>query len=72
MSKSLKSTKQKAAAGCARASAARLALTLALGFAIGCFPVVGIPTWCGALALVLRLNLPAIQAANYVAPIQPY
>ena len=46
----------------------RLALTLALGFAIGCIPVVGIPTvLCSALALALRLNLPAIQAANYAA-----
>jgi hypothetical protein len=50
----------------------RLALTLALGFAIGCVPVVGIPTLvCAALALTLRLNLPAIQAANYAAmPLQ--
>jgi len=50
----------------------RLALTLALGFAIGCFPVVGIPTaLCAVLALALRLILPAIQAANYlVMPLQ--
>ncbi len=50
----------------------RLALTLALGFAIGCIPVVGVPTLtCAALALLLRLNLPAIQAANYVmTPLQ--
>jgi uncharacterized protein (DUF2062 family) len=50
----------------------RLALTLALGLAVGCIPVVGIPTLvCAALALTLRLNLPAIQAANYVAmPLQ--
>jgi len=50
----------------------RLAMTLALGFAIGCIPVLGIPTLvCAALALVLRLNLPAIQAANYVVmPLQ--
>ncbi len=50
----------------------RLALTLALGFAIGCIPVVGIPTvLCATVALALRLNLPAIQAANYVAmPLQ--
>ena len=50
----------------------RLALTLALGFAIGCIPVLGIPTIvCAALALALRLNLPAIQAANYaVMPLQ--
>lgn len=50
----------------------RLALTLALGFAIGCIPVIGVPTViCAALALALRLNLPAIQAANYAAmPLQ--
>jgi uncharacterized protein (DUF2062 family) len=49
-------------------SPSRLALTLALGFAIGCIPVVGIPTvLCAGLALALRLNLPAIQAANYIA-----
>lgn len=50
----------------------RLALTLALGFAVGCIPVVGVPTLlCAALALGLRLNLPAIQAANYAAmPLQ--
>jgi uncharacterized protein (DUF2062 family) len=50
----------------------RLALTLALGFAIGCIPVVGIPTaLCLVVALGLRLNLPAIQAANYAAmPLQ--
>jgi uncharacterized protein (DUF2062 family) len=50
----------------------RLALTLALGFAIGCIPVVGIPTvLCVTVALALRLNLPAIQAANYAAmPLQ--
>jgi uncharacterized protein (DUF2062 family) len=50
----------------------RLAVTLALGFAIGCVPVVGIPTLiCAALAMALRLNLPAIQAANYAAmPLQ--
>jgi uncharacterized protein (DUF2062 family) len=46
----------------------RLALTLALGFAVGCIPVVGVPTvLCAGLALSLRLNLPAIQAANYAA-----
>jgi uncharacterized protein (DUF2062 family) len=46
----------------------RLALTLALGFAVGCIPIVGIPTvLCAALAFGLRLNLPAIQAANYAA-----
>ena len=50
----------------------RLALTLALGFAIGCLPMVGIPTaLCMLVAFGLRLNLPAIQAANYAAmPLQ--
>jgi uncharacterized protein (DUF2062 family) len=50
----------------------RLALTLAVGFAVGCIPVVGIPTLlCTGLAMALRLNLPAIQMANYVAmPLQ--
>ncbi len=53
-------------------SPSRLALTLALGFAIGCIPVIGLPTvLCACLALILRLNLPAIQAANYAAmPLQ--
>jgi uncharacterized protein (DUF2062 family) len=46
----------------------RLALTLALGFAIGCIPVIGVPTAvCLVVALSLRLNMPAIQAANYAA-----
>src|SRR5579871_1688920 len=46
----------------------RLAATLALGFVIGCVPVVGIPTVaCTALALALGLNMPAIQVANYAA-----
>ena len=46
----------------------RLALTLALGFTIGCVPVVGVPTVvCTAVALTMGLNLPAIQAANYLA-----
>jgi len=50
----------------------RLAFTLALGCAIGCIPVLGIPTLlCAGVALALRLNQPAIQAANYaVMPAQ--
>ena len=50
----------------------RLALTLALGFAIGCIPVVGVTTaLCIVVALGLRLNFPAIQAANWTAaPLQ--
>jgi len=46
----------------------RLALTLALGFAIGCLPLVGVTTGiCLIVASCLRLNSPAIQAANWVA-----
>ena len=73
MSKSVNSIKRNAALWLRQGiSPRRLALTLALGFAIGCIPVVGVPTvLCAALALLLRLNLPAIQAANYaVMPLQ--
>jgi hypothetical protein len=46
----------------------RLALTLSVGFVLGCIPVVGIPTGlCVLVALAFRLNQPAIQAANYAA-----
>jgi len=46
----------------------RLALTLAVGFVVGCIPVVGLPTaLCAMIALGFRLNQPAIQAANYLA-----
>jgi len=50
----------------------QLAFTLALGFAIGCIPLLGITTaLCTLVAVVLRLNMPAIQAANWVAmPVQ--
>jgi uncharacterized protein (DUF2062 family) len=73
MRKSLQSIKQNATVWLRQGiSPRRLALTLALGFAIGCIPLVGIPTLvCAVLALALRLNLPAIQAANYVVmPLQ--
>lgn len=72
-SRSLNSMKRKAEEWLRQGiSPGRLALTLSLGFTIGCSPVLGIPTaLCVALALALRLNLPAIQAANYVAmPLQ--
>jgi uncharacterized protein (DUF2062 family) len=50
----------------------RLALSLALGFVFGCIPVVGVPTGlCVLIAVIFRLNHPAIQAANYAAmPLQ--
>jgi len=73
MSRSFTAMRQKAEAWLRTGiSPRRLALTLALGFAIGCIPVIGIPTaLCMVVALSLRLNLPAIQAANYAAmPLQ--
>ncbi len=46
----------------------KLALSLALGFVIGHFPVYGTTTaLCALVALAFRLNLPAIQLANYMA-----
>jgi len=73
MSRSLTAMRQKAETWLRQGiSPQRLALTLALGFAIGCIPVIGIPTaLCLVVALSLRLNMPAIQAANYAAmPLQ--
>jgi uncharacterized protein (DUF2062 family) len=73
MSRSLRAIRQKAEKWLRQGiSPQRLALTLALGFAIGCIPVIGIPTaLCLLVALGLRLNVPAIQAANYAAmPLQ--
>lgn len=50
----------------------RLAFTLVLGCCFGCIPMVGISTvLCALVALKLRLNQPAIQAANYaMLPLQ--
>lgn len=51
----------------------RIALCLALGVIIGCFPIsFGAATVLATVAaLTLRLNLPAIQLANYAAaPLQ--
>ena len=73
MSRSLRAMRQKAETWLRQGiSPQRLALTLALGFAIGCIPVIGLPTAvCMVVALGLRLNIPAIQAANYAAmPLQ--
>ena len=53
-------------------TAKKISLSIALGTALGIFPVVGSTTLlCAIAALVLRLNLPAIQAVNYlVYPLQ--
>lgn len=43
-----------------------MALSIALGMALGVFPVLGTTTaLCALAALILRLNLPAIQIVNY-------
>ena len=73
MSRSLRAMREKVESWLSQGiSPQRLALTLALGFAIGCLPMIGIPTaLCLVIALGLRLNIPAIQAANYAAmPLQ--
>jgi len=45
----------------------QLALSLALGIVIGLVPVLGVSTaLCALAALVLRLNMPAIQLVNYL------
>jgi uncharacterized protein (DUF2062 family) len=50
----------------------KIAMSLALGFGFGIFPVLGMSTiLCTLAAVILRLNLPAIQLVNYLAaPVQ--
>jgi uncharacterized protein (DUF2062 family) len=44
----------------------KIALSVALGAALGIFPAIGLSTaLCAIAALFLRLNLPAIQIVNY-------
>jgi len=46
----------------------KLALTVALGFVLGIFPILGSCTFlCAIAAIVLRLNQPVIQLVNYLA-----
>ena len=49
-----------------------VALILALGVVLGTFPVFGCPTvFCAVAALVLRLNVPALQLVNQLStPLQ--
>jgi uncharacterized protein (DUF2062 family) len=49
-----------------------LALSVALGATLGLIPVLGISTaLCALVALLLRLNMPAIQLVNYLlTPLQ--
>jgi uncharacterized protein (DUF2062 family) len=53
-------------------SAEKVGLGLACGIVIGIFPVVGVTTIiCTVVAIIFRLNLPAIQLVNYlVYPLQ--
>lgn len=53
-------------------SPGKLALTLALGMTLSCFPVFGATTiLCALVAIVFRLNLPVIEVGNYLAlPLQ--
>jgi uncharacterized protein (DUF2062 family) len=50
----------------------KLALSVALGIALGIFPVLGSTTLlCAAAGLFLGLNQPALQSVNYIAyPLQ--
>ena len=44
-----------------------MALSIALGVTLGVFPVLGTTTvLCALAALILRVNLPAIQMVNYI------
>ena len=62
MSRSLRAMRQKAEMWLRQGiSPQRLALTLALGFAIGCIPVIGVPT---AVCLVVALGLRLEYASN--------
>jgi len=50
----------------------RIALTIALGFILGLFPILGTTTaLCALFGLLLKLNQPIIQLVNWVAaPLQ--
>lgn len=48
-------------------SSEKLALSLGFGITFGTFPMLGVTTiLCTLVAIVLKLNLPAIQFANYL------
>jgi len=55
-----------------KCSAERLALLIAIGFVLGTFPIVGCPTvLCLVAAMVLRLNIAALQVVNQISsPLQ--
>jgi uncharacterized protein (DUF2062 family) len=53
-------------------SVKKISLSIALGIALGIFPVLGATSiLCAVAAFIFRLNLPAIQVVNYVVyPLQ--
>ncbi len=50
----------------------KLAITIAVGFCIGCFPLLGVTTaLCILVAFIFGMNQAAIQVGNYIAfPLQ--
>lgn len=68
----MKATAKRLASDVANLPAHTIALVLAMGFVLGTFPVFGCPTMlCLLAALVLRLNLPALQLVNQLtSPLQ--
>jgi len=68
----VKAVRNRFSASVAGLSPATIALILAIGLVLGVFPVYGCPTvLCMGAALVLRLNLPAVQIINQlVFPLQ--
>jgi uncharacterized protein (DUF2062 family) len=71
-SSTLKAVKSRFRALIASLAPETIALILVLGLVLGVFPVFGCPTLlCALAALVLRLNLPALQLLNQVfSPLQ--
>jgi hypothetical protein len=57
---------------CQGLSPERLALSVAVGIAVGVFPIFGTTTMlCAPVAILFRLNIPAVQLVNYlVFPLQ--
>jgi len=54
-------------------SVEKMSLTLALGICLGIIPILGVSTWILViLALIFKLNIPAIQLVNYTISIFKY
>ena len=68
----MKAALQRFSVSVAGLSSESVALILAVGLVLGVFPVFGCPTLlCAMAAVVLRINLPAIQVVNQLtSPLQ--